>query len=118
MVNLGDDYLREKRGWSQRKVDILRLGLIIGLYLFFIYIAYNMVWTDQYCRYLLPTGDVMEININESNFTFPSLQDMLVFTKYSNDSNCSYVTHSYKRWECNFTRDWNEDEKPCWVGIC
>ena len=116
MVNLGDDYLKKKRGWSQRKVDILRFGLIAGLYLFFIYIAFNMVWTDQYCRYLLPTGDVMEININETNFTFPSIHDMLVFTNYSEDSNCSYETTCYERWVCNFSFD--DFEEPCWVGIC
>ena len=116
MVNLGDDYLKEKRGWSQRKVDILRLGLIIGLYLFFIYIAYNMVWTDQYCRYLLPTGNTMEININESNFTLPPIYELLVFTNYSNESNCSYQMRCSEILVCNFSH--MIDEEPCWVGIC
>jgi len=116
VVNLGDDYLKEKRGWSQRKVDILRFGLIVGLYIFFIYIASNMVWTDQYCRYLLPTGNVMEININETNFTLPPVYELLVFTNYSNNSNCSYVTYCHKILECNYSNTW--DTEPCWVGVC
>ena len=115
MVTLGDDYLKKKRGWSQRKVDILRLSLAIGLYIFFIYIAYNFIWTDQYCRYLLPTGDIMEININETNFSLPPLNEILVFEKLSNDSNCTYVTKCTEVLECNWSpRSYDDD---CWVGV-
>lgn len=114
MVNLGDDYLKEKRGWSQRKVDILRLALIIGLYIFFIYIAFNMIWTDQQCKYILPTGEPYNINLTDPKL--PTLYEFLSKVTISNDSNCSYVTYCYERLTCNYSNTW--DKEPCWIGVC
>jgi len=107
MVNLGDDYLKEKRGWSQRKVDILRLVLIIGLYLLFIYIAFNMVWTDQQCRMLLPSGDIIQISLK--NGSLPPINDIIV---QINTSNCVYVTQCKEQLVCNITTPIQNE--PCW----
>lgn len=112
MVNLGDDYLKEKRGWSQRKVDILRFILIAGLYAFFIYIAFSIVWVEQQCHYILPTGELWSLNLTDPKL--PTLYEFLVKTNLSNNTNCTYVTHCEQRLECNFT----PPNDTCWVGIC
>lgn len=112
MVSLGDDYLKEKRGWSQRKVDILRLGLIIGLYIFFIYIAFNMVWTDQQCRYLLPNNQIATINLTDPQL--PQLNDFLVSV---NLTDCHKELHCSEVWVCNLSNNPVEDPS-CWTGIC
>jgi hypothetical protein len=111
MVNLGDDDLKEKRGWSQRKIDMLRLALIIGLYIFFIYIAFSMVWTDQQCRYILPTKEPYIINLTDSKL--PTLYEFLSKVTISNSSNCTRVTHCYEVLECNVSVD-----NKCWSEPC
>jgi hypothetical protein len=108
MVTLGD-MLHENRGWSKRKVELLRLSLIIGLYIFFIYIAFNMVWTDQQCKYLLPTGDIISVNL--SNPVIPLPDEFLVNVRPSS-SNCSYVTVCHETLTCNVSGDWSSPE--CW----
>ena len=112
MVNLGDNYLIKKRGWSKRKVEILRLILVIGLYIFFIYIAFSVIWIDQQCMFILPTGELWSLNLTDPKL--PTLHEFLAKTNLTNGSNCTYVTHCYERLECNYS--FNED--PCWAGIC
>lgn len=101
--------LAKRRGWSKTKMEWFRISLIFGIYVFLIFILVSFGYFDYQCRLKLPSGDLVNIPVNDPEI--PNVSTILVKLPNLTTNNCTYITHCYETLQCNFStieECWNE----------